>query len=154
MSLDVIDRHSEALFEFLWCPVCGHEVFSHIPFEGVFCKHCNTQVELQEPQEDRGYEEAVLACFDTDTTWNLHVDEKLRRDLPDGSARVKILGAPGDYEIDWWSPEPARTGNRSSTVSSTTSTSQTRCHIWLRDVRSSIQIVNQQIIRDCGRRSH
>jgi len=47
MSLDVIDRHSEALFEFLWCPVCGHEVFSHIPFEGVFCKHCNTQVELQ-----------------------------------------------------------------------------------------------------------
>jgi len=45
------------------------------PFEGVFCKHCNTQVELQEPQEDRGYEEAVLACFDTDTTWNLHVDE-------------------------------------------------------------------------------
>jgi len=63
MSLDVIDRHSEALFEFLWCPVCGHEVFSHIPFEGVFCKHCNTQVELQEPQEDRGYEEAVLACL-------------------------------------------------------------------------------------------
>jgi len=47
MSLDVIDRHSEALFEFLWCPVCGHEVFSHIPFEGVFCKHCNTQVELR-----------------------------------------------------------------------------------------------------------
>jgi len=47
MSLDVIDRHSEALFEFLWCPVCGHEVFNHIPFEGVFCKHCNTQVELK-----------------------------------------------------------------------------------------------------------
>jgi len=20
---------------------------------------------------------------------------------------VKILGAPGDYEIDWWSPEPS-----------------------------------------------
>ena len=106
MSLETIDRHSEALFEFLWCPVCGHEVFSHIPFEGVFCKNCNTEVELQEARETRGYEEAVLTCFDTATTWNLHVDEKLRRDLPDGSARVKVLGAPGDYEVDWWSPEP------------------------------------------------
>ena len=59
MSLEVIDRHSEALFEFLWCPVCGHEVFSHIPFEGVFCKNCNTQAELQESRETRGYEEAT-----------------------------------------------------------------------------------------------
>ncbi len=97
--------HSEALFEFLWCPVCGHEEFSYTPFGGVFCKHCNTQVELQKSRETRGYEEAVLACFDTDTTWNLHVDEKLRRDLPDGSARVKIFGAPGAYEVDWWSPK-------------------------------------------------
>ncbi|SDK17718.1 hypothetical protein SAMN05216226_1332 [Halovenus aranensis] len=40
------------------------------------------------------------------TTWNLHVDEKLRRDLPDGSARVKILGASGAYKVDWWSSEP------------------------------------------------
>jgi len=106
MTLEVLDRHSEALFEFLWCPVCGQEVFTHIPFEGVFCKNCNTQVELQESRETRGYEEAVLACFDTMTTWNLHVDEKLRRDLPDGSARVKVFGAPGAYEVDWWSPEP------------------------------------------------
>ncbi len=106
MSLEVLDRHSEALFEFLWCPVCGHEVFSHIPFEGVFCKNCNTQVVLQEPLEDRGHEEAFIACFDTETTWNLHVEEKLRRELPDGSARMKILGAPQKYEIDWWSPEP------------------------------------------------
>ena len=37
----------------------------------------------------------------------LHVDEKLRRDLPDGSARVKIIGAPGAYTVDWWSPEPS-----------------------------------------------
>jgi hypothetical protein len=103
--LEVIDRHSEALFEFLWCPVCGHKVFSHIPFGGVFCKNCNTQVELQESREDRGYEGAVLACFDTAPTWNLPVDEKLRRDLPAGSARMKILGAPGAYEVDWWSPE-------------------------------------------------
>lgn len=100
MSLDIIDRYSEALFEFLWCPVCRHEVFSHIPFEGVFCKHCHTQVELQESREKRGHEEAVLAYLDTDTTWNLHVDTKLRRDLPDGSARVKILGAPGAYGVD------------------------------------------------------
>ena len=67
MSLEVFDRHSEALFEFLWCPVCGQEVFTHIPFEGVFCKNCNTQVELQESRETRGYEEAILACFDTTT---------------------------------------------------------------------------------------
>jgi len=124
MSLEVIDRHSEALFEFLWCPVCGHEIFSHIPFEGVFCKNCNTQVILRESREDRGYEEAVLACFDTDSTWNLHVDEKLRRDLPDGSARVKVLGAPGDYEVDWGVRSQMRTGSRSNVVSSTMSTNQ------------------------------
>jgi len=34
MSLEMLNRHSEALFEFLWCPVCGQEVFTHIPFEG------------------------------------------------------------------------------------------------------------------------
>ena len=86
MSLEVRNRHSEALFEFLWCPVCGQEVFAHNPFEGVFCKNCNTQVELQESRETRGYGEAVLACFDTHSMWNLHVDEKHRRDLPDRSA--------------------------------------------------------------------
>ena len=63
------------------------------------------QVVLRESREKHGYEEAVLACFDTDSTWNLHVDEKLRRDLPDGSARVKVLSAPGAYEVNWWSPE-------------------------------------------------
>lgn len=56
-------------------------------------------------RETRGHEEAVLACFDTATTWNLHVDEKLRCNLPDGSARVKVFGAPGAYEVGWWSPE-------------------------------------------------
>jgi len=85
-SLETIERYSPAVFEFLWCPVCGHEVFSHIPFEGVFCQNCNTRVQFQESRETRGREEAILACFDTDPTWNLHVDEKLRRDLPDGSA--------------------------------------------------------------------
>jgi len=35
---------------------------------------------------------------------------KLRRDLPDGSARVKILGAPGAYKVDWW-VRARRTGN-------------------------------------------
>jgi hypothetical protein len=107
MSLEVIDRHNEALFEFLWCPVCGHEVFSHIPFEGVFCKTCNTEVEFKESQETRGYEEALLACFDTHSTWNLHVDEKLRRDLPDGSARAKIFRTRDGYMVDWWSPKPS-----------------------------------------------
>ncbi len=106
MSLEVLDRHNEALFEFLWCPVCGQEVFTHIPFEGVFCKNCNTEVVLRESRENRGYEEAVLTCFNTDSTWNLHVAEKLRRELPDGSARVKLLGAPGSSRVDWWSPAP------------------------------------------------
>ena len=108
MSLEIIERHGPAVFEYLWCPVCGHETFAHIPFEGVFCERCNTSVEIREPIEDRGYAEALIACFDTGPTWNLHVEEKLRRDLPDGSARAKILGAPGDYEVDWWSPRPSK----------------------------------------------
>lgn len=106
MSLEELDRHSEALFDFLWCPVCGHEVFTQIPFEGVFCKHCNTKVELQGPLETRGHEDAAIARFTTDTTWNLHVDETLRRGLPEGAARVKVLGAPDAYELDWWRPAP------------------------------------------------
>jgi len=124
MSLEVIDRHSEALFEFLWCPVCGHEIFSHIPFEGVFCKNCNTQVILRESREDRGYEEAVLACFDTDSTWNLHVDEKLRRDLPDGSARVKVSVPQATMRSTGGVRSQMRTGSRSNVVSSTMSTNQ------------------------------
>ena len=68
MSMEVVDRHSKVLFEFLWCPVCGHEIFHHIPFEGMFCRNCNTQVKMQESRETRGYEEAVPACFDTDST--------------------------------------------------------------------------------------
>ena len=84
----------------------GHEVFDHIPVKGVFCRHYNTQVELQESREKRGHEDALLAYFDTNTTWTLHFDATLRRDLPGRSARVKILGAPGAYDVDWWSPEP------------------------------------------------
>jgi hypothetical protein len=122
MSFEIIDRHSEALFEFLWCPVCGHEVFSHIPYEGVFCKNCNTQVKLQESRETRGYEEAVLACIDTDMTWNLHVDEKLRRDLPDGSARVKISAHRARTTSTGGVRNSTTTGNRSNEVNSTTST--------------------------------
>jgi len=89
MSLEVLDRHSEALFEFLWCFVCGQEVFTHIPFKGVFYKNCNTRVELQESRETRSYGEAVLACFDTATTWNLHVDEK-----PQPPGRTGARGNP------------------------------------------------------------
>ncbi|WP_058827907.1 hypothetical protein [Haloferax sp. Q22] len=104
MSLERVSRHDEALFEFLWCPVCGTEAFTHIPFEGVFCTECNTSVMCRESPESRGYDEAVIITFDATTTWNLHVDEKLRRPLPDDEACVKILGAPGDYHVDWWVP--------------------------------------------------
>ena len=55
MSLAVLDRHSEALFEFLWCPVCVQEVFTHIPFECVFCKNCTTHVILRDSQAHLGY---------------------------------------------------------------------------------------------------
>jgi len=77
-------------------------------FGGVCCKNCHTQSELHESGETRGSEEAVLACFDTTSTWNLHVDEKLRRTLPDGSARVTILGPLGANEVDSWCPEPGK----------------------------------------------
>jgi hypothetical protein len=97
MSLEVLDRHSEALFEFLWCPVCGQEVFTHIPFEGVFCKNCNTQVILRESRENRGYEEAVLACFDTDSTWNLHSGNSAEaHPFSGGRKRVSSVRQPTD----------------------------------------------------------
>ena len=106
MSLEVIDRHSESLFEFIWCPVCGHDVFSHIPFEGVFCKRCNTEVEIRESQQNAGYDENVLVDFDSSHAWNVHVEEKNRRDLPDQRARAKVVHGADGYEVKWWSPEP------------------------------------------------
>ncbi len=107
MSLEVLDRHNEALFEFPWCPVCGQEDFKHIPFEGVFCTNCDTRVRLQELADTRGYEETALVHFNTDTTWNLHIEEKPRQDLPDGSARAVVVGAPGAYTVTKWIPRPS-----------------------------------------------
>jgi DNA-directed RNA polymerase subunit RPC12/RpoP len=101
MSLEVKDRHNEELFEFLWCIVCGKTVFTQIPFEGVFCKHCNTRVTVEEPPEDRGFPERYLCRFDTATTWNLHREEKLRRDIPGGKGTVAVQGEPGAYEVDY-----------------------------------------------------
>jgi hypothetical protein len=106
MRLDTLDRHSAALFELRRCPVCPQAVVTPIPFEGVCCTNCHTQDALQESRETRGFEAAVLACFTSAATWTLHVDETLRRPLPEGSARVTILGAPGAYEVDWLRPEP------------------------------------------------
>jgi len=93
------------------------------PLRGVFCKNCNTQVELQESRETRGYEEAVLACFDTDTTWNLHVDEAPAR--PPG--RIGARESTGELRANTRSTggvqNQVRTGSRSSAASSAISTS-------------------------------
>ena len=106
MSLEVKDRHNEELFEFLWCIVCGKTVFTQIPFEGVFCKHCNTELTVEEPPERRGYPERYLVRFDTGPTWNLHREDKLRREIPDGRATVAVQGEPGAYEVDYISSKP------------------------------------------------
>ncbi|WP_396613962.1 hypothetical protein ACH9L7_18780 (plasmid) [Haloferax sp. S1W] len=45
--------------------------------------------ELQESRETRDREVVVLACFDIATSWHLYVNEKLRRNLSDGSAQLK-----------------------------------------------------------------
>ena len=79
MTLEVLDRHSEALFEFLCCPVCRQEVFTHIPFEGVFCKTCNTQVVLRESRETRGYEEIDLYYIGLSWLCPYQSDDPLRR---------------------------------------------------------------------------
>jgi len=153
MSLEIIDRHSEALFEFLWCPVCGHEVFSHILFEGVFCRNCNTQVELQESRETRGYEEAVLACFDTHSTWNLHVDEKLRRDLPDGSARVKVSAHRAPTRSTGGVQNPTTIGSRSNEASSTTSTNRQRSPTSRRRNAVTVAVCRPRGVRGCFERA-
>ena len=79
ISLEILNRHSEALFEFLWCPVCGQEVFTHIPFEGVFCKNCNTQVVFRESRETRGYEEIDLYYIGLPWLCPYRSDDPLRR---------------------------------------------------------------------------
>jgi hypothetical protein len=102
MSLEVLDRHNEALFEFLWCPVCGQEVFTHIPFEGVFCKNCNTEVVLRESRENRGYEEAVLACFNIEMAVNSlsglpnKFTARIAEFATEFEVEYTVLGAVGD----------------------------------------------------------
>ncbi|WP_135666792.1 DUF7567 family protein [Halorhabdus rudnickae] len=103
-SLEVTQRYSEDLFDFLWCPVCGSREFHHIVFEGVFCEACNTQVEIKQAQDKAGTDEAVLVTFSNETTWNLHKDS--RRELPEGTVSLKVIGGPGAREIDMWHPSP------------------------------------------------
>ena len=79
MSLERVFRHDEALFEFLWCPVCGTEAFTHIPFEGVFCTECNTSVTCRESPESRGYDDAVIITFDATTACPFVGESKMWR---------------------------------------------------------------------------
>jgi len=62
----------------------------------------------------------------------LHIDEKLRRDLPDGSARVKIPAHRAPTRSTGGVQSPVRTGNLWSVESSTTSRNHLRCRTWRR----------------------
>ncbi|WP_394353861.1 hypothetical protein [Halolamina sp. CBA1230] len=54
MTLEVLDRHSEALFEFLWCPVCGQEVATDI-CESAMCQLDTVMYDLTGFQRDLLY---------------------------------------------------------------------------------------------------
>ena len=102
MCLEQKERYDESVFGSLWCIVCGCENWVEIPYEGVFCKNCNTQVQLQSSNDSN----AVLADFSCESTWNLHKEELNRRELPQELVRAKLVGGPSGYEVKWWTPEP------------------------------------------------
>jgi len=109
MSLDVIDRHSEALFEFLVSGLRARGVQPH-PLRGRVLQalqHTGGTPRTARGPWLRGSCPRLLRYrHDLESPRR----RKLRRDLPDGSARVKILGAPGDYGSTGGVPNPAGLG--------------------------------------------
>ena len=102
MCIEELDRHDESVFNPLWCPVCGCTLFTEIPYEGVFCKNCNTEVTIKESSCG----DTVYGTFMTESTWNLHKAKELnRRPLPVEKVQAVIKGGPGGYEVVNWSPE-------------------------------------------------
>ncbi|TQR22099.1 hypothetical protein C9J85_03715 [Haloferax sp. wsp5] len=73
---------------------------------------------------------------------DLHVDEKLRRPLPDDEAQVKILGAPGDYHVDWWAPTTTEDWTRLSRArrSSVIATTTDGSHLLRRDEVTTLAV--------------
>jgi len=133
MSLEVLDRHSEALFEFLWCPVCGQEVFTHIPFEGCFARTATPRSNSRNPEKHAATRmpcspASILPPPGTSTSMRncaatcLMMGQRAR----ESSAHRAPTRSTGGVQ------SPVRTGNLWSVESSTTSRNHLRCRTWRR----------------------
>ena len=107
-SIEKDHRFSEELFEFLWCPVCGNDSWTHIVFQGVFCAECNTEAQVAHRRKRDVRKWKVQVMFNSESTLNLHADENPRRNLPDHRAIVFVLESPTGYDDLSWFPTPSR----------------------------------------------
>lgn len=101
MALVTVEDRYPSAFEEMECPVCGNEEWTHLVFQGVFCKHCNTRCLLCETAGDQGF----VAKFDGTCTWAVEDGEMIpETDEYDALASGKWLGSERyGYERYWFS---------------------------------------------------
>jgi hypothetical protein len=101
MGIVETERRFEGAFDELQCPVCGSEKWTHLVFQGVFCRACNTRCLLREPGGDQGF----IATFDSKYTWLTDDAEPIPESDEHGAvASGKWLGSPRrGYDLYWFS---------------------------------------------------
>lgn len=99
---------SEALFDFLWCPVCGHTAFRHDVFQGVFCDSCNTEVVINYKRQSSEAEHTINLVFNTHSTKDLY-DDSHYHPIPDGRCQLLVTRTPQGYHVDEWRSAEPRT---------------------------------------------
>jgi hypothetical protein len=101
MGIAETEERYDGAFDELQCPVCGSEDWTHLIFQGVFCRDCNTRCLLREPAGDQGF----IAEFDSKYTWATEGAENIPETEEYGAtASGKWLGSPSrGYERQWFS---------------------------------------------------
>lgn len=75
MPLEAVKNVPRDFFDTLWCPVCGHREFKHIPHARTFCGECYTHFTIEWNENiDHGYVTA-----DVEEAWDIADSEDIGR---------------------------------------------------------------------------
>ena len=120
MTLEVIDKIPSDFWDALWCPVCGHRDFVHVPHARTFCGECKTHFTIEwNDRLNHGYVTA-----DVEEAWCIVDDEDIdkleryTRGLPDdvlqsgwsySEENGYLMTNAWGYSHDGWSARGPRT---------------------------------------------